>query len=211
MIIDNFITPLGFVELSIDFNSESNPVKLSSESSQILQTENLSIEIIAFDDISAWTKKSRYPVEETKGWIVRITKRTEISEQVTIYCELKTTDLAITSEPDSGESLDAVWIENKTHFLSIGTEDGERLRFRAEKNDYLPIRFQKQLGYQSEYVSFTEYLPLGFRTIVPELRKDEKLYFHYLMATNPKKKSLEYPDEDDISTNFAVNFPNGHL
>ena len=35
----------------------------------------------------------------------------------------------------------------------------------------------------------------------------ERIYFHYLVATNTRKKSNEYPDEDDISTNIAVDYP----
>ena len=108
---------------------------------------------------------------------------------------------------DSGENLDALWIENTTHFVSIGTEDGEVLNYRAIKNDYMPTRFVDKLGYKSEQFSFTNYLNTGFETLVPELYEHEKIYFQYLVAVNPRNKSKDYPNEDDISTNFAVDIP----
>ncbi len=206
MIIDNFITPLGTVDLNFWFENDDDADLSEFQTSKIIESVTLLIEIIAFDDISNWIKDSVFAVKGTKGWIIRITKKAEGIENLKITCELKTADLNIVSGPDGGENLDAILIENKTHFLSIGTEDGEMLKRRAEKNDYMPTRFAEQLGYHSKKYSFTEYLDLGFKTIVPELRKDEKLYFHYLIATNSGKKSTENTDEDGLSTHFAVDF-----
>ena len=64
------------------------------------------------------------------------------------------------------------------------------------------------IGYQSNSEwSFTKYLEFGLETILPELNKEEKMYFHYLIATNKRMKHKKYLNEDDISTNFAVDFP----
>lgn len=32
------------------------------------------------------------------------------------------------------------------------------------------------------------------------------IYFHYLVASNPRRKNRYYPEEDDISTSFAVDY-----
>jgi hypothetical protein len=205
--IDNFETPLGCIKLEIDISALSDNVIISgSNSRKLINSINHSIEIISFKDVKDWMRNTDFPVEDTKGWIFRITKKSDSFEQLTIKCQLFSNDPHIISSPDSGEHLDAIWIENKTDFLSIGTEDGEILNHRATRNDFMPERYAKDLGYQSEDFSFTKYSETGFETKVPPLMPDEKVYFHYLAATNPRKKSKEYPDEDDISTNLAVDF-----
>ena len=204
MNVDRFITPLGTVELDILFkgNNESK----SSEHSRIINTQNFMIEIIQFNDIKNWRAQTIFPIQDSRGWIIRINKITDDNEGLVITCKLNTEDVDIKSFPDSGEHLDAIWIENKTHFLSIGTEDADVLRSRAEVKDYMPFRFANQLGNWLPHNSFTEYLNLGFKTTLPNLEKNERLYLHFLVAINPRKKSVEYPDDDDISTNFAVDY-----
>jgi hypothetical protein len=150
----------------------------------------------------------RFSIEDSKGWIIRITKTNTSKESLLFTCLLFRNSQDIRSEVDSGEHLDSLWIENKTDVISIGTEDGEMMKSRALKNDWMPSRFQSDLGYQSNTgFSFTKYLEFGFETKIPELKDDERFYFHYLIATNKKKKSKDYPNEDDISTNFAVGYP----
>jgi hypothetical protein len=81
------------------------------------------------------------------------------------------------------------------------------MKYRAKVNDWMPSRFQNVLGYQgNSELSFTNYLDFGLNTTLPELRNGEKIYFHYLVATNKRKKSKYHPNEDDISTNYAVDF-----
>ena len=207
MSIDSFETPLGIIQLHISFVGQFIAKTTENVSYKYIDSPTLTIEIISFSDVSTWTLESNFPVEKTKGWIIRITKKTNDIENIKIKCELTNYQADVSFSVDSGENLDAIWIENKTHFLSIGTEDGEMLNYRATKNDYMPTRFVSELGYQSEQFSFTNYLKTGFETFVPELFEKEKIYFHYLAATNPRKKSKYYPNDDDISTNFAVDFP----
>ena len=131
-----------------------------------------------------------------------------MKEEVSIQCSLNPEDEKITSEIDTGEHLDSLWIENEIEVVSIGTEDGEMMKYRAEKEDWMPMRFKNKLGYQSNSeFSFTSYLDFGLGTNLPQLENGEKIYFHYLVATNRKKKSEHNPNEDDISTNLAVDFP----
>lgn len=205
MNIDSFVTPLGTVELDIDFKNQLEYDKHQRGSSKHIQTTSFSIEIISFNNFSLWSEYFRYEVERFYGWIILIIKEKDIIEQIEIACQLKTSNPDIRTSQDGGENLDAVLMENKTHFLSIGTEDGESLKWRSNSNDYMPSRFEKELGYQSEKVSFTEYLDFGFKTIVPELRLGEKLYFHYLMATNPKPTIETHPDfYENTTTHYAV-------
>ena len=93
--------------------------------------------------------------------------------------------------------------------IFIGTEDSEILRSRANFNDLMPKRFENLLGLRchenscSEY-SFTEYIDFGFKINIPKLLKGEKIYFHFLVATNSIKPSLEDSRYSDISTWLAV-------
>lgn len=207
--IDSFLTKLGTVDLELQITSIKEDVSIStSENTKLINTSSHSIEVIAFENITEWVNGHLFPIESSKGWVIRIRKITSDQEQLTLCCKLLKVSDKIKAIVDSGEHLDAVWIESDQEVVSIGTEDGEMLKYRAERNDWMPTRFQKELGYQSiSEFSFTTYLETGFETQVPALNIGEKLYFHYLVATNARKRSKDYPDHDDISTTFAVDFP----
>ena len=68
----------------------------------------------------------------------------------------------------------------------------------------MPTRFVELFGDYPYSLSFTEYLDFGFKTVIPELYTGEQIYFHYLSAINSIKPSLQYPDEQDVSTWYAV-------
>tara|TARA_B110000967_G_C18892871_1_gene568562 strand:- start:1791 stop:2474 length:684 start_codon:yes stop_codon:yes gene_type:complete len=203
--IDTFETNLGKIAFSLTSLSNS---RLNKEDKSILiETNGHLIEIIAFDDIKKWTKDTN-PIETAFGWIVRILKTNDLKEKISIECSLSPINEEITSDIDTGEFLDSLCIENETDVISIGTEDGEMMKYRSEKEDWMPLRFKNLLGYQSNSeFSFTSYLKFGLQTNLPELVKGEKVYFHYLIATDKRRKSKEYPKEDDISTYLAVDFP----
>lgn len=205
MNLDYFETPLGTIILNISFYDQMSAKMIENLSSKFINTENLTIEIISFDQVSSWTQESYFPVEKTQGWIIRISKKTNSVENLKIKCELINYQEDVIFEVDSGEHLDSIWIENKTHFLSIGTEDGGVLKNRAIENDFMPSRLENKLSYDIDF-SFTNYLENGFETFVPELFENEHIYFHYLVALNTRKKSKDYPNENDISTNFAVDY-----
>jgi hypothetical protein len=203
--IDSFETNLGKVDIVL--TSSTNPKVSKSDNSTLIETSGHLIEVIAFNDIKNWTQDTN-PIEKSIGWVVRIIKMNDLKEEISIQCSLMPKDEKTTSAIDTEESLDSLWIENETEVVSIGTEDGEMMKYRAEKGDWMPIRFKEKLGYQSNSeFSFTSYLDFGLETKLPELNRGEKIYFHYLVATNKKQKSKDYPDEDDISTNLAVDFP----
>lgn len=105
----------------------------------------------------------------------------------------------------SGENLDAIEIENTKYIGHIGTEDSEALRYRAKVNKYLPARFGDKLGFSaSRDYSFTEYIDFGFKTYIPELKKGENIYFHFISAINEKKISKNNIDMTGMSTWCAV-------
>jgi len=202
--IYSFDTKLGQVDFTL--TTVPNPRINKLTKSTIIETIGHLIEVIAFDDIKKWTEDTN-PIETTHGWIVRVIKKNNLKEEISIKCTLTPKDKTITSSIDTGEYLDSLWIENEANVVSIGTEDGEMMKYRSEKEDWMPIRFKEKLGYQSNSeFSFTSYINFGLETNLPELYKDEKIYFHYLVATNKRKKSHYNPDEDDISTYLAVDF-----
>jgi hypothetical protein len=204
--IDSFDTKLGKVYLNLYL--DSNAIAFEIMKSNVLDTKGHQIEIIPFNDVKDWVKETDYPIEDFKGWIVRILKTNNLNESLSLICELSPDSDDLLSDVTTGEHLDSVWIGNKSEEISIGTEDGEMLRYRAEREDWMPERLKDELGYQSNSdPSFTSILKYGLKTNLPALKSGEKIYFHYLVASNQRKKSKEYPDEDDISTNFAVDFP----
>jgi hypothetical protein len=175
--IDSFSTRLGSVDLELQITSAEGNVPISKgTNTKQINTLCHNIEVICFDSITEWVRDSDFPIESSKGWIVRIKKTADDKEQLILSCKLTKISNEVKGYVDSGEHLDAVWIENNKEVVSIGTEDGEMLKYRAERNDWMPARFQKELGYQSNSeFSFTTYLDMGLETQVPELTKGEKL------------------------------------
>ena len=153
-----------------------------------------------FDLKQIWSPETMI-YESAKGWRWFICKTNERTEQLTIFCKLINPSIDTEWGTNSGEHLDAIEIENKTQHLHIGTEDGEMMHYRAEVSNWMPERFKKEIGF---YKSFTEYIDWGFKTTIPILNKDEKIYFHFIVATNTIMPSKEHPNERDISTWFAV-------
>ena len=139
--------------------------------------------------------------ETAKGWRWFIEKTNNQEEHLIIICKLINPSTDTEFDSNSGEYLDAIEIENKTHQLHIGTEDGEIMQHRAKVNDWMPERFKNEMSF---YESFTEYVDFGFKTTIPKLVEGEKIYFHFIITTNLIKSSKDYPNERDISTWFAV-------
>jgi hypothetical protein len=157
-------------------------------------------------------------VESLIGWRWFIEKISDIDEQLSIFCQLINSQVGASFDPNSGEALDAVEIENETYHLHIGTEDGEILQFRAKVDDLMPKRFSNLLGshwHEDEkfwsYYSFIEYIDFGFKINIPKLLKGEKIYFHFLVAAAPIKPSEEDPRHTDVSTWLAVDLSKRYL
>ncbi|WP_408034284.1 hypothetical protein [Tenacibaculum aestuarii] len=219
MRISNFLTNLG--EISLNFQSDEEVKIITSELGYNLLSNSFKIEIIEFYDVKNWLDElkkeefNQFKVEKTIGWIFKIHKLNDAKKTLSFDCILSPNNSKVTSEPDTGEHLDSVWIDDEKNVVSIGTEDGEIMKIRAKNNDWMPNRLKDNLGIvksgfflSKRYVekSITKILPFGLKTEVPQLFKDENLYFHYLIATNKLKKNYDHPDEYSIATHLAVDY-----
>ena len=95
-------------------------------------------------------------------------------------------------DANSGECLDAQSWEIDNGLLMFGTEDGDALQARMtwltiHGNDY-PI----------------EYLPHGFRIVIPYIAPNTTVRFHFVLAYNPVNKECD-------SEWFAVDVPHAKL
>ena len=176
-----FHTPLGII--SCDLNSNYTFIVLQNSGSykngtyEKFKTSAHDIELIEFK-----VNQPSYngeTIEDSKCWVWRIEKVKEISENLEIKVSI--TDFLENSEFDfaSGENLDAFEITNNEWKLHIGTEDGEILNYRAENNDWFPIRL---LNTKNHWQEITELNKSSILTNVPELKIGEKIHLQYLTA-----------------------------
>ena len=196
ILIDNFETRLGTIRTWI----ETDGSNFQRQENSRFTTKGHEITFQAFDLKQVWTPEEMQ-YETSRGWRWFIRKANNQKEQLTIFCKLINPSSDTEWGTNSGEHLDAIEIENESHHLHIGTEDGEIMQYRADVSDWMPERFKVDLGWSK---SFTEYIDFGFKTTVPDLKESEKIYFHFMVATNSIKPSKDYPNERDISTWFAV-------
>ncbi len=173
------------------------------ENSTFIRTKGHSIQLFEFKLSNSWIPQG-LSIEDSMGWIWKIDKINNIKEQLVLNCNIVDPSDDLTSGSDTGEWLDALQIENKSKVLHIGTEDSESLCSRAKASDCMPTRFVNLFGDYPYSFSFTEYLDFGFKTLIPELYTGEQIYFHYLSAINSIKPSVQYPEEQDVSTWYAV-------
>lgn len=146
-------------------------------------------------------------IDGSSGWSYYISKRGSMPEnlQITTGMKGKNPDSVISAAPHTGQFLDCIAMENNTHILHIGTEDGEALEIRSQHNDHMPARFSSVLGFQDDdFLSFTHRSQRGFRTTVPDLLEDETVYFQYLCAWNKKVFREDGACTNCFSSNLAV-------
>jgi len=172
------------------------------DKSTVIRTQSHICELINIKLKDEWLPKGMY-VEESHGWLWKIKRTSSDNEQLYLKCFLEP-NCEVLSQPDTGECLDAIEIENDLKVMHIGTEDPEVLYYRAKISDLMPSRLLKEFSNEQYYLGYTEYMENGFRTRVPDLIRNEVVYFQYLYALNTIKKSEMYPNENDISTWYAV-------
>ena len=197
LLSDNFETKLGTIQTWVE--SEKNIEQYQQDKFKVA-TIGHEICLVPFDLKQIWFPETM-EYESAKGWRWFIEKTNNEKEKLTIFCKLINPSTDTEFDSSSGEHLDAIEIENRTYHLHIGTEDGERLKYRAEQNEWMPKRFKGDIGFHK---SFTEYVDFGFKTIIPTMDNGEKIYFHFIVATNSIEASKDYPYERNISTWFAV-------
>ena len=212
LLSDKFETKLGTVKTWIESNKKDSIV---TNEDNLIITANHKIILQSFELPNEFRCSSLSPskkVESLIGWRWFIEKIGDTDEKQIVFCRLVNPRSDTSWDYNSGENLDAIEIENQTYHLHIGTEDGEILQSRANHNNLMPKRFQNLLGWYwhkdkksfSSYYSFTEYIDFGFKINIPNLLNGEKIYFHFLVATNPIKNSQDNFQSMDVSTWLAV-------
>lgn len=174
-------TPLGIIscELSSNFTFEESPSSGEYENGtyERFKTSAHNIELIEFKIKQPFNNGET--ISDSKCWIWRIEKFNEIPENIQLKVEI--TDFPKNAEFDfaSGENLDAFEITNNEWKMHIGTEDGQILNYRAENNDWYPIRLKKT---ENNWQEITELNNSSILTNVPELKVGEKIHLQYLTA-----------------------------
>ncbi|MCB1840046.1 MAG: hypothetical protein KDI61_07280 [Alphaproteobacteria bacterium] len=102
----------------------------------------------------------------------------------------------ISEDPDTGEHVDCLTFETKKHILSLATDDGEYLNFRAKKK-ILPDRFVTL--HPDGLYSWVNYIKNGLEIVVPELHASECVELRFSVAWKEKGKT-----KDDMSTWFGA-------
>lgn len=202
ILTSDFKTELGIVKSYIQADI---PNTILQKKHNCATTASYKISFETFELQNDWLPNTM-EFKTSKGWRWFIQKINNQKENLILYCKIIDPTADMEWGYNSGEDLDAIEIKNKTQQLHIGTEDNDAQRKRAIKEDWMPKRFKDQLLIwdNPNYLSFTEYIDFGFKTTIPELYEGEKIYFHFLVATNPIKQSIQYPNEEDVSTWYAV-------
>ena len=141
-------------------------------------------------------------IESAVAWLFYISKRNIVIEQLSFSIALEAINTTVECGPDTGEHLIAIGLENGLRQMHIGTEDEDVMAHRASTGDAMPKRFGPPLSkYEMEITVITS---RGLSTQIPELDEGEQFYFHYIVAENPYRQAVDYPEEVDSSTWFAV-------
>jgi hypothetical protein len=218
LLSDNYKTKIGTIGTWIKSDTNSQ-IHINEDNSSTTDSHKITLQSFELpNEFQYYSSSPSKKVESLIGWRWFIEKISDTDEQLNIFCQLINPQVGVSCDPNSGEALDAVEIENEIYHLHIGTEDGEVLQSRAKVNDLMPKRFYNLLGshwHEDEkfwsYYSFIEYIDFGFKINIPILFTGEKIYFHFLVATNPIKASEEDPRYTDISTWLAVDCSKGYL
>ncbi len=107
-------------------------------------------------------------------WRVRAVERTAGCRFV---CDRPDPTPEADGSPETGEGLDALTWRTPGHTLSLGTEDGEFLSARAEKNDLVPARLSGELS-----ISTVEYSGSGLIVPFSGLEPSEVLQVQFIVA-----------------------------
>ena len=135
---DTFETNLGEIELSIKSEYE---IQYSVKDNLKIETENHKIEVLVID-LNELEFPEHMKIENSKGWRIYIEKKSEKSEKLYVICKLINKNPDNTWDYNSGENLDAVEIEIEKNCYILDTEDAEAMKWRAENNDWFPIRLK---------------------------------------------------------------------
>ncbi|MBC7557011.1 MAG: hypothetical protein H7195_08635 [Chryseobacterium sp.] len=189
---DIFETKLGSIQFSINCENNHEIKKLNDLKIETLN-HKIVVEVINLNNLKL---PNHMKIDSSIGWRIFIKKTSNNRENLSANCKLLNPSNDTEFSPDCGENLDAIVIEKQTGILHIGTEDGEIMRSRAEKDNWFPVRLKDFVSIENP---ITEFVDFGFTSQIPNLEITEKLYLHFLVATNYQKSK-----ENEISTWFAV-------
>ncbi|TGM31586.1 hypothetical protein [Leptospira biflexa] len=202
-VIDEYKSGLGHIVLSLESDMDFK-FNWKKSDKKLISSDDFSLLICETKIQNSWLPKDM-KVDSSHIWICLITKESNQPNPLKLKIKLVKFNSDTTWDYASGEDLDAIEIQNAKYIGHIGTEDAEAFRKRAEENNDLPLRFGDKLGFSaSRDYSFTEYIDFGFITNIPELKKGEFIYFHYISAINEKKFSEDGIEMAGISTWYAV-------
>jgi hypothetical protein len=94
---------------------------------------------------------------------------------------------------ESGQYLESQAWENKDIKVSLGTEDGEALIIRSEKNYFMPVTYNEN----TNPYTIVQYFDKGLKVPINNLRANEICQIHFVIAWS---KNIQY----DTSTWYAV-------
>jgi len=194
---NDFGTKLGIVSSWV----ESNTGTVTVIDYNKIQTKSHLISLQAFE-LKHKVLSNNTNIESSWIWRWYIDRIDNLPENLIIHCQLINPSAVTSFGIAGGQWLDAVEIEDNINILHIGTEDDEVMYNRAENSDLIPNRFK---DYLSTSETFTKYIDYGLKIEIPNLLLGEKIYFHFIVATDLIKPSEYNSDEIDISTWLAVN------
>ena len=149
-IIDRkFETPLGQVICGLSAYS-SNIQSIGVKEYENGKSESYSIGGYCIELIEFKIRQPLYngeTVKDTNGWIWRIEKTNESTDNLKLSCVLTDYSENVDFDTATGEHLDAIEASDNEWTLHIGTEDGEILNSRAESNDWFPERLKNKVDF----------------------------------------------------------------
>lgn len=140
-------------------------------------------------------------VDTAIAWMLYLTKPNALRERLCISFKLPGMAASIQTGADTGEWLTAIGFEDGTRQLHLGTQDEEYFA-QYDKAAWMPSRLVPLLASNKLLVTQVEVDEL--LTQVPELFIGEGFYLHYILAESPRRKSVQYPDDWDVATWYAV-------
>ena len=196
---EDIISGIGLFSLQIDSGDETLIIEPKSNLTTIHSAgyDILIKRVIAPTD---WLPLGMR-VDAAKAWLLYITKRSTTNEQLTISFKLLHKTSAVQSSANTGQWLTAVEFENAIRQVHIGAQDEEWFALYGEQA-WMPGRLVTELNKNGLLI--TEITTDGLITKVPKLFANERFYLHYILAESSRRKSIEYPDDWDVSTWYVV-------
>jgi hypothetical protein len=195
---EDIASGLGVFELRIDATGERLSTRTEG-SAVVVQSAGHLVTIKKVTVPTAWLPTGM-SVDTATAWLVYITKHTAVAEQLSFGFTLPSMPSTVQTGANTGQWLTAIEFDDGIRQVHIGTQDEEWFSW-IDKAAWIPQRLVPMLN---DGLVITDIKDNGLVTTVPELLVHEQFYLHYILAESARKKSIEYPDEWDVSTWYAV-------